>query len=81
VRAAPRCCSGAAGFSLVEQMPSRGMGLRYGSMEAEEQALGGQLEQGAANGGAAPPREGEQVVAARTDVSMGWARRFGGGRE
>ena len=53
------------------------LGIRYGSMEAEEQALGGQLEQGAANGGAAPPREGEQVVAARTDVSMGassWRR-------
>jgi len=49
-------------------MPSRGMGLRYGSMEAEERALEGLLEHGAASGGAAPPREGERVVAARTDV-------------
>jgi hypothetical protein len=46
------------------------MGILYGYMEAEEQALEGKLEQGAANGGAAPPCEGEQVVAARTDVSI-----------
>ena len=43
------------------RLPWRGMGIRYGSMEAEE----GQLEHGAASGGAAPPREGQRVVAAR----------------
>ena len=76
----PTCSMGAdvlIGRCFGTRLPWRGMGIRYGSMEAEE----GQLEHGAASGGAAPPREGQRVVAARTDVSMGWARRFGGGRE
>ena len=44
------------------------MGLRYGSMEAEERALEGQLEHGAGSAQrwcAAPPREGQRVVVAR----------------
>jgi len=42
-------------------------------MEAEERALAG--------GGASPPREGERVVAARTDVSMGTRDSIGRGEQ
>ena len=55
--------------AIVGGLTRRGMEICYGSMEVEEEALEGKLEQGAANGGAAP-REGEQVVAAITDVPM-----------
>ena len=65
------CGGGFAGRTdaVVGGLTRRGMEICYGSMEVEEEALEGKLEQGAANGGAAL-REGEQVVAAITDVPM-----------